>query len=240
MTSGPGAMEALVRLFVDSKLTPLVVLAVLLMGGMALLATPREEEPQIVVPMLDVFVDMPGASAQEVEERLTIPLEKQLIDISGVEYLYSTSMPGRSLTIVRFVVGERAEDALIRVYNKLYAHLDLVPPGASPPLVKLRSIDDVPILSLTLWSPRYDHATLRRVAAQLDDQIKDIANVSSTTLIGGQRRQLTVNLDAVRLAAFRLDPTSVLATLQGANKAIHAGSFAANNRQYLRVLTNHR
>jgi multidrug efflux pump subunit AcrB len=233
MKPEPGIMEGMVRAFVDSKLTPLILLAVLLLGLFALLATPREEEPQIVVPMMDVFVEMPGASSQEVEERLSIPMEKRLMEIPGVEYVYSTSRPGLSMAIVRFYVGQKAEDALVKVYNKLYAHLDLIPLGASPPLVKLRSIDDVPILALTLWGERYDHATLRRLAAQLDDQLKDIQDVSTTTLIGGQRRQLTVALDTPKMAAFHVDPGRLVRTLQQANQALQAGSFTADNTAYL-------
>jgi len=233
MKPEPGVMEGIVRAFVDSKLTPLILLAVLLLGLFALLATPREEEPQIVVPMMDVFVEMPGASSQEVEERLSIPMEKRLMEIPGVEYVYSTSRPGLSMAIVRFYVGQKAEDALVKVYNKLYANLDLIPPGASQPLVKLRSIDDVPILALTLWGERYDHATLRRLAAQLDDQLKDIQDVSTTTLIGGQRRQLTIALDAAKMAALHVDPGHLVRTLQQANHALQAGSFTADNTAYL-------
>lgn len=233
MKHGPGVMEGIVRAFVDSKLTPLTVLAILVLGSFALLATPREEEPQIIVPMMDVFVDMPGASSQEVEARVTIPMEKKLMEIPGVEYVYSTSMPGLSMAIVRFYVGQNEEDAIVRLYNKLYSNFDLMPPGASQPLVKVRSIDNVPILSLTLWSDRYDAYTLRRLAAQLDDQIKDIADVSETTLIGGQRRQLTITLDPARMAAFQVDPGRVLGTLQRANRELSAGSLSAANTEYV-------
>lgn len=232
-SKGHSFMEGIVRAFVDSKLTPLIILAALLLGAFAILATPREEEPQIIVPMMDVFVEMPGASIEEVEERVTIPMEKKLWEIPGVEYIYSTSMPGLSLAVVRFYVGENEEDAIVRLYNKLYAHLDLIPPGASQPLVKPRSIDDVPILALTLWSDRYDHYELRRIAAQLDDQIKDVQDVSETTLIGGQRRQLKITLDPARMAAFHVDPVGLIASLQRANRELPAGSFARGNTEYL-------
>jgi multidrug efflux pump subunit AcrB len=228
-----GPLAGFVHAFVDSKLTPLIVVTTLLLGAFAIAATPREEEPQIVVPMMDVFVDMPGASVREVEERITIPMEKKLAEIPGVEYIYSTSMPGRSLAIVRFYVGEDEEDSILKVYNKLYSNFDLIPPGASQPLVKPRSIDDVPILALTLWSQRYDHAALRRLAAQLDEQIKDVADVAETTLIGGQRRQLRVIPDPSRMAALQVDAAGVIAALQGANRELPAGAFARDNREYL-------
>src|SRR5512138_1112071 len=124
--------------FIDSRLTPLIILASLLLGVGAVVLLPREEEPQIVVPMIDVFVSMPGASSKEVEERVTRPMEKLLWEISGVEYIYSTTSPGSSMAIVRFKVGQDEEKSIVRLNEKLHANIDLSPPGASPPLVKPR------------------------------------------------------------------------------------------------------
>src|SRR6187200_781238 len=142
--------------FIESKLTPLVILSSILLGLGAVLVLSREEEPQIIVPMVDVFVQMPGASAREVEERVTKPMEKLLWEIPGVEYIYSTSNPGMSMAIVRFLVGQDEEKAIVRLNQKLAANLDLIPPGASQPLIKPRSIDDVSVLALTFWSKRYN------------------------------------------------------------------------------------
>ena len=167
----------------------------LLLGAFAVWKLPREEEPQIIVPMVDVFVQMPGASAREVEERVTKPMEKLLWEIPGVEYIYSTSSPGMSTVIVRFLVGQDEEKSIVRLNQKLTANLDLIPPGASPPLVKPRSIDDVPILALTFWSKRYGDFELRRIAAQVDDTIKQTPDVSAVTLIGGQRREIRITLE---------------------------------------------
>jgi multidrug efflux pump subunit AcrB len=219
--------------FIDSKLTQLLILASLLLGLFAVLATPREEEPQIVVPFADVFVEMPGASVREVEERVTLPMEKKLREIPGVEYVYSITQPGAALAIVRFYVGEDEEDSLVKLYNKLYSNFDLIPPDASRPLIKPRSIDDVPILALTLWSERADPLTLRRIAAQLDEEVKAIRDVSETRLIGGLRRQLRVTLDRDRLAGRGVDPGAVVAALQGANRQLRVGRFARDNREYL-------
>ena len=180
--------------WIDSKLTPLVIAASLLLGGFAVWKLPREEEPQIIVPMVDVFVQMPGASAREVEERVTKPMEKLLWEIPGVEYIYSTSSPGMSTAIVRFLVGQDEERAIVRLNQKLGANLDLIPPGASQPLVKPRSIDDVPILALTFWSKRYGDFELRRIAAQVDDTIKQTPDVSAVALIGGERREIRITL----------------------------------------------
>ena len=153
-----GLAGKIARGFIDSPLTPLVIAAALLLGVFSIWQTPREEEPQIVVPMLDVFVNMPGASAQEVEQRVTIPMERLLHEIPGVEYLYSTSQPGGALVIVRFYVGIKEEDAIVRTYNKLFSNFDRIPQGASQPLIRARSIDDVPVLAMTFWGKNYDGA----------------------------------------------------------------------------------
>jgi multidrug efflux pump subunit AcrB len=228
-----GFAGSLARAFVDSKLTQLVVLAALLLGLFAVLATPREEEPQIVVPFADVFVEMPGAGVREVEERISIPMEKKLREIPGVEYVYSISRPGASVAIVRFYVGEDEERSMVKLHDKLSSNFDLIPPGAGPPLIKPRSIDDVPILALTLWSERVDPFTLRRIAAQLDEQVKAVSEVSETRLTGGLRRQLRVTLDRDRLAGFGVAPESVLAALGEANRESRAGSFSRGNREYV-------
>jgi len=219
--------------WIDSKLTPLVIAGALLMGAFAVWKLPREEEPQIIVPMIDMFVRMPGASAQEVEQRVTKPMEKLLWEVPGVEYIYSTSSPGMSMVVVRFLVGQDEEKAIVRLNQKLYANFDLIPPGASQPLVKPRSIDDVPILALTLSSQRYGDFELRRIAAQIDDNIKQVPDVSAVTLIGGQRREIHVDLDASRLAAYSLTPLQVIGALGAANQRLDAGDFANGNRELL-------
>jgi multidrug efflux pump subunit AcrB len=219
--------------FVKSKLTPLFVAASVLLGFMAVVKLPREEEPQIIVPMIDIFVEFPGASAGEVEERVTKPMEKLLWEIPGVEYIYSTSSPGRSMAIVRFEVGQDEEDAIVRLNQKMFANFDLIPPGCSQPLIKPRSIDDVPILALTLSSSRYGDYELRRLAAQLHDTVKQVDQVSAVTIIGGQRRELRVELDETRLAGYHLAPSDVAGALGVANRRLPAGSFAGSNRQFV-------
>jgi multidrug efflux pump subunit AcrB len=218
--------------FIQSKLTPLVIIAALLLGVFSILETPREEEPQIVVPMLDVFAQMPGASAEEVTQRVTIPMERLLREVPGVEYIYSISHPGQSMVIVRFYVGTNQENAIVQTYNKLYSNLDRIPPGVSSPIIKPRSIDNVPILALTLWGKKYDGYQLRRVADELDHSIKQLDNVSETTVIGGQPRELRVVLDTQRLAAYGLTPGGVVRQLGAANRRSQAGSFANGNREF--------
>ncbi|MDH3492767.1 MAG: efflux RND transporter permease subunit, partial [Acidobacteriota bacterium] len=226
-----GIAGKLARGFIQSKLTPLLVVASVLLGIGAIFMLPREEEPQIIVPMIDVMVEMPGASAKEVEERVTKPMEKLLWEIPGVEYIYSTSSTGASIAIVRFKVGQDEENAIVRLNQKMFANLDLIPPGASSPLIKPRSIDDVPILALTLSSPRYDHYTLRRVAAQITDQIKEINDVSEVKLIGGQRRRVRVLLDESKMSSRNVAAVSIIPMLQQSNQALISGKFSAQNKE---------
>lgn len=213
-----GLAGKIARVFIDSPLTPLIITAALALGSFSILRTPREEEPQIVVPMLDVFVGMPGASAQEVEQRVTIPMERLLREVPGVEYLYSTSQPGGALVIVRFYVGIKEEDAIVRTYNKLYANFDRIPQGSVQPLIKARSIDDVPVLAVTFWGQNYDAFALRRIAAEVQQSVKQVENVSETTLLGGQRRELKITLDPQKLAAYHSSPLEIARVLQMNNQ----------------------
>ena len=227
---GPAGRVA--NAFISSKLTPLFIGVAVLIGAFAVWKLPREEEPQIIVPMVDVAVSMPGASAREMEERVTKPMEKLLWEIPGVEYIYSTSSPGSSLAIVRFLVGQDEEKSLVRLNQKLQGHFDLIPPGASQPIVKPHLIDDVPILALTLSSKRYGDLELRRIAAQVHDAIKQVPDVSAVELIGGQRREVRIRLDEAKLEAHQLAPLAVAHALNVANSELTAGQFSQNNREY--------
>jgi multidrug efflux pump subunit AcrB len=228
-----GFAGRMASLFIGSKLTPIIVAAALLLGLFAVLMLPREEEPQIKVPMIDVMVAMPGADARDVENRVARPMEKLLWEIPGVEYIYSTASPGGDLTIVRFKVGEDLEQSLVKLNQKLQTNFDRIPLGVSFPLIKPRTIDDVPILALTFHSARYDHATLRRIAAQVDDAIKSIPQVAETTLIGGERRQVRVQLDPQRLTSRNLSTASLVPMLQQANAQAHAGAQDYANQETL-------
>ena len=232
---GIGISGTIAGTFIRSKLTPLIVIASLLLGIFAVLITPREEEPQILVPMIDIFVAYPGASPREVEARVTKPMEKLLWEIKGVEYVYSIVKPGFNLTIVRFYVGQNMEDSIVNLNNKLSANYDRIPPGVSPPLIKQRSIDDVPILTLTLWSDseRYSGYELRRIGAELCDEIKKDQDVSEFSVIGGQKRQVRITLDPARLRAYHLSPFQITDALEKANFLLPSGTFPAGNREYL-------
>ncbi|MGA8088857.1 MAG: efflux RND transporter permease subunit [Terracidiphilus sp.] len=230
-TPGLGIAGRLAHTFLNSKLTPLIVVASLALGVFAVAIIPREEEPQILVPMLDITTAMPGASPAEVEQRVTLPIEQLVHQISGVEYVYSTSSPGQSLVIVRFLVGTPQEDALIKVYSKLYSNFDRMPPGVSQPLIKARSIDDVPILALTLWGDHYDGYRLRAIADEIQHNISQVADVSETSVIGGLPRSMRVVLSTAKLNAYGLSAMTIVGRLQAANAGLQAGSFAENNSE---------
>ncbi|MBI3845583.1 MAG: efflux RND transporter permease subunit [Planctomycetes bacterium] len=221
----------IVRVFIDSKLTPLLLFFAVMLGAFAILELPREEEPQIKVPMIDIFVRMEGSSPREIEQRITKPMEKFLWEIPGVEYVYSISSAGSSLAVVRFEVGHDDEDAIVEVNEKMAMHFDLIPPGASLPLIKPHSIDDVPVLALTLWGSGHDAFELRRVAGELADAIKAVPDVSETTLIGGRRRQVRVRIDPAALAAHGVSSTDVLVRLRAANERSRSGEIDFANAE---------
>ncbi|MBI5802175.1 MAG: efflux RND transporter permease subunit [Verrucomicrobia bacterium] len=225
-----GIAGRIAHAFIDSKLTPLIIITSVLLGIASVVLLPREEEPQIKVPMIDVLVAMPGFSAKEVEERATRPTEKLLWEISGVEYLYSTSRPGESLVIARFKVGSDPDASLARLTEKLRSNFDRIPHGVAWPLIKPKSIDDVPILALTFHSARYDHLTLRRLVAQVDDAVKQVPLVAETTLIGGARREVRVLLDPAKLAARNLSPAGLVPMLRQANRQYRSGELTAGNQ----------
>jgi len=159
-------------------------------------------------------------------------MEMLIREIPGVEYVYSISHPGLSMVIVRFYVGTKEEDAIVKTYNKLYSNFDRIPQGVSQPVIKVRSIDDVPILALTLWGKNYDAYQLRRIATELEHSLKQLDDVSETTIIGGQPRKLRVVLDTQRLAAYGLTPGSVVRQLGAANTRSLAGNFARDNQEF--------
>jgi len=228
-----GFAGALARTFINSKLTPLGIITSLLLGFLAIVLLPREEEPQIKVPMIDVLVTMPGASPKEIEEQLTIPMEKLLYELPGVEYIYSTSMSGQSLLVVRFYVGENLETSIVRLNQKLATNLDRIPHSVQQPIIKPHIIDDVPIMAITFHGKNYDHYTLRRMAVQVDDAIKNINEVAETKIIGGTKRVLTIQFDPLLLASRNLSLTELAPIIQAANSQSHSGSLKSFNHETL-------
>ena len=219
--------------FLRSKLTPLITLASLAVGLMAILSTPREEEPQISVPMIDVMVTLPGAAPVETENLLVRPIERRMYEIPGVDHVYSTAGDGFALVTVRFRVGENQEASVVKVHAKLFSAMDQAPPGATPPLVKPHSIDDVPILTLTLHSEAYGSNELRGIATHLEDEVRTLPDVAATFVIGGQPRQMRVTLDPGRMVASRVTPGEVAMALRAGNARLQAGEFATGDQVYL-------
>jgi multidrug efflux pump subunit AcrB len=218
--------------FIDSKLTILLMIMFTVVGVYSSFLIPREEEPQIDVPMADIFVGYPGASPEEVESRVIKPLEKLISNIKGVEYVYSTSSNEMGMVIVQFYVGEDIERSYVKMYNEINKHMDQMPQGVTMPLIKTRSIDDVPMLGLTLWSETYDDHLLRGIANQLSDEIEKIKDVSMTSKIGGRSREVRVVLDKDKMAAAGVDFLSVANKINANNQQLGAGTFNSNDTEF--------
>lgn len=229
MSASPSGIGRLIESFLRGNLAILLMLVALAAGGIALIATPREEEPQIVVPLADVFVQYPGGSAEEVERLVASRLERMLYQIDGVEYVYSMSMPGQAIVTVRFFVGEDREASLIKLYNKVFQNVDKATPGIAGWVIKPVEVDDVPVASVALTSARYDTHALYRVAEEVVARLQHIPNTAAITIHGGQRRIVTVQLDADRLAAYHLSPAEVAAAIQASNAQLESGSFDQAN-----------
>ncbi len=229
-------MTRIVEAFLRGDVVILMIVVSLALGLVALFLTPREEEPQIVVPMADVFVSAPGLSSQEVEQKITTRLEKLLYQIDGVEYIYSMSKPGAAIVTVRYYVGEDRENSLLKLYNKIHSNADRIPPAVTAWVVKPVEVDDVPIVNVTLWSDRpslYGDHQLRRLAEQLQNELQSIPNTNSVEVIGGRPRRIRVELDPVRLAARRMSPLQIARALEAGNVTVRAGDFEQQNEQFV-------
>ncbi|MCF8031929.1 MAG: efflux RND transporter permease subunit [Desulfarculaceae bacterium] len=227
-----GLMARLVRPFVTSQLSLLLMILAVCLGAAAIMLTPREEEPQIVVPLADVMVSAPGASAAEVERLVTTPLERLLWQIDGVEHVYSQALRGRAVVTVRFFVGQHRERSLIKLYNKIAMNTDMVPSVVKGWVVKPVEIDDVPIVSLTLHSSRYSDYQLRRMAEEMLFHLSRVPDISRTDINGGRPRQVRVELDPQRLAAHGITPLAARRALAGADAASLAGKVDQADQVY--------
>ncbi|WP_289644286.1 efflux RND transporter permease subunit [Maribacter aestuarii] len=228
-----GLAGKIAKVFINSKLTVLLMIVFMVIGVYSSFLIPREEEPQIDVPMADIFVGYPGASPTEVESRVIKPLEKLISNIKGVEYVYSTAMKEQGMVIVQFYVGEDIERSFVKLYNEINKHMDIMPQGVTFPLVKTRAIDDVPMLGLTLWSENYDDYQLKQIAQELTNEIEKVNDVSATHKIGGRDRQLRVVLDKDKMAESGLDFLSVSEMIKANNQQMASGSFDKNDIEFL-------
>lgn len=228
-----GLAGKIAEIFINSKLTILLMGAFLLIGIYSALIIPREEEPQIDVPIVDIFIGYPGASSTEVESRLAMPFEKIISNIHGVEYVYSTSMNEQVMLIVQFYVGEDIERSLVKLYSEIMKNMDQMPKGVTPPLVKSRAIDDVPMLGLTVWSENYDDFQLRRIAQEISNEIKKINDVSTTKVIGGRSREMRVVIDEDKMAESGLNFHGIANNIIANNQVSQSGTFNKNDKEFI-------
>lgn len=224
--AGQDFLSGIVRIFLHSKLSVILIIFSLVVGAAALAVTPREEDPQIVVPLADVYVDFPGQTAHEVEQLVATPLERILYQIDGVEHVYSMSRENHAIITVRFYVGQDRERSLVKLFKKLGENTDAIAPGVTGWVMKPVEIDDVPIVTLTLRGAGGDSYQLRRIAEEAMQRLAAIAEVSRAYVVGGEERQIRVCLDPDQLQAYNLNALEVPKAIRAANVAMPGGQFS--------------
>ncbi|MCI2087657.1 MAG: efflux RND transporter permease subunit [Prevotella sp.] len=227
-----GISGKIANAFIKSKLSILLVFAFLLLGIFSIYFIPREEDPQIEVPTADIMLGYPGASPQETESRVVQPMEKIVSNIKGVEHVYSTSMNGMGMLTVQFYVGQDPERSMVKLYNEIMKNMDHMPQGVTMPLIKSRSIDDVPVLAFTLWSNKMSGYELRQVSEVVGNEIKKIPNVAQVKITGGQNRQIRVILDKDKMAESHLDFETIAQALQANNAQAEEGNIVTGDQVY--------
>ncbi|MEZ5453796.1 MAG: efflux RND transporter permease subunit, partial [Thiothrix sp.] len=227
-----GVAGAMARAFITSPLSLLLLLAFFAVGLLGLQMTPRQEDPQISVPMVDIFVRYPGASAQEVENLISRPLESIMSEMTGVDHVYSYSAREQSMVTVQFIVGQQLEPSLVKLYDKLESNRDRIPIGVDQPLVKPKGADDVPLVTLTLWSNQVDDANLRLVGLDVLQSLREVANTSQSFIVDGRRDELKVEILPERLATFGVSLGQVANTIRMANSERNTGTVEPDQRVF--------
>jgi len=228
-----GIAGKLANAFLTSKITILLMVVFMGVGIYATLLIPREEEPQIDVPMADIFVSYPGASPQEIESKVIIPLERIISNIDGIEYVHTNSMQGQAMLIAQFYVGEDIERSYVKLHDEIMRHMDQIPKGVSQPLIKTRSINDVPVVGLTLHSEKHDDFRLKQIADELIMEIEKVENVASTEVIGGRSRELKIYFDHQKAASYNLDILKVTQSIQANNSKFKSGNIQNQDENIL-------
>lgn len=230
-----GLSGSIAKKFLLSEITPLLALIGFLLGLFAVMVTPREEEPQINVTFANVFIPFPGASAREVEQLVSLPAEQILSELEGLKHVYSVSKPGMSILTVQFKVGEDRTQAIVRLYNALYSKQDWLPAnfGTLAPIIKPKGIDDVPIVTLTLWTSDEQRGAydLRKVAHTMETELKRVKGTRDIYTLGGPQQVVHVLLDPAALAAHNLSITDLRNALQASNATQPSGNMVNNNQQ---------
>jgi multidrug efflux pump subunit AcrB len=236
--------------FIHSPLSPLLFTVMLLVGIYGLIATPRQEDPQISVPMIDIFLKHTGASSEEMSELMIKPLERLLSEIPGVKHVYSVSDKERGIITLEFHVGENIESAIILTHNKVQANLDIMPPGGEMPLIKPKEIDDVPVLALTLWSNEVDDEQLRTLGFSLIQNLKQVPKTGNAFITGGRSRQLKIDILPEKLSGYGITVGHIAQVIQSFNTEqlvgsvemdsqfffVESGAFFNNARDFERLI----
>ncbi len=228
-----GIAGGMAKAFIHSPLSPMLFAAMLALGLLGLIMTPRQEDPQISVPMIDIFVSYPGASADQVASLAINPLERIMSEIPGVKHVYSASMREQGIVTVRFEVGEKMGPSIVKVHDKIQSNLDKMPPGVRPPLVKPKGIDDVPVVTLTLWSQHdVDDGALRSLALDVLQRLKEIPNTGPGFVVGGRAEQIRVEVMPERLSGFGISLGQVANTIRTANNELGSGSLESGDKYF--------
>jgi len=227
-----GVAGTMAKAFIHSPLSPLFLFACLAMGIMGLLMTPRQEDPQISVPMVDIFVQYPGASSEQVATLVTDPLERIMSEIAGVKHVYSASQRGQAMITVEYDVGQDMEDSLVKLYDRIESNMDKVPPGVQRPLVKPKAVDDVPIVTLTLWSEDTNDSALRALSLDVLQQIKQVENTSQGFIVGGRAEQIRVEILPERLSGYGISLDQIAQTIKTANSEQGVGHLESGDQGF--------
>ncbi len=224
-----GIAGGLAKAFIHSPLTPMLLIACFILGIMGVIMTPRQEDPQISVPMVDIFLRYNGASAQQVSKLATEPLERMLDEISGVDHVYSAATRGQGIVTVQFEVGEELGPSLVKLYDKVTSNMDKIPPGVDQPLIKPKGVDDVPVVTLTLWSNEVDDSVIRLVALDVLQTISTVENTSQGFIVGGRSDQLKIEVLPEKLSGYDISLDQIANTINTANSELGLGQIESSN-----------
>ncbi|MGE0855225.1 MAG: efflux RND transporter permease subunit [Hyphomicrobiaceae bacterium] len=227
-----GVAGGMAKMFIHSPLTPLFLAALLLLGLLGLVITPRQEDPQISVPMVDIMFSFPGASSEQVASLATDPLERMMSEIHGVKHVYSASQRGGGMVTVQFDVGQQMEPSLVKLYDKLASNLDKIPPGVSQPLVKPRGIDDVPTVTFTLWSHQLDDSSIRLIALEVMQRLKTVDDTASSFIVGGRPEAIRVEVMPERLKGYGISVAQLGQIISAANDRSDIGNVETGGGHY--------
>ncbi len=227
-----GIAGKMAKAFIDSPLSPILLIASLALGMLGLAITPRQEDPQISVPMVDIFVGYPGASSAQTAKQVAAPLERVMSEIEGVDHVYSASSRGQAMVTVQFDVGEDMGESLVKLYDKIQSNMDMVPAGATMPLVKPKAIDDVPAVTITLWSEEVEDSILRKLADDILQRIKEVPDTGPGFIVGGREEQVRVEVSIPKLASYNLSIGQVAQAIRSANSELEAGHYELGENAY--------